>query len=342
MYVVSLCSTDLGSGPFVLKTSDCNGSTREVRVGRRLTSTSEFDFLGSCNGLLLLSCGLTGDDLFIWNPCSGKKKKISCSDRFVPARNNIGISGLAYDSSSEDYRAVFGVWSSNSGYMDIHLYAFRTNTWKAIYIKVLPFMCGCLNFADQGTNVNGVPHWLFGKKDILRRIDNRSIADFDPAEEKFRKLSLPADRKAIFDTIALGALGGCLSVTYDSLAVGGLIMSETWVMREYGIEESWMKLFCFFPETFFQYTYLRPLCFTTKGEVLMELDRKRLMVFNLRVGSVTQYVSSFVQNEYYYCSSSNLGFELATYMETSDFPTMDTKKRSISDECEVRRNRSKN
>ncbi|KAB1213709.1 hypothetical protein CJ030_MR5G004852 [Morella rubra] len=163
---VSHGANTFGSGPFILETSDYNRSIRKVRIDRGHTSTREFDFLGSCNGLLLLSRCRTPPDLFIWNPCSGKKKKVSCPDRFV--------------------------------------------------------------LEHQGANVNGVPHWLFSKKDS---IDNMSIAYFDPAEEKFRKLSLPADRKAIFDTISLGALGGCLSVTYVSLAVGGLIMSETWAMQ---------------------------------------------------------------------------------------------------------------
>ncbi|KAB1214271.1 hypothetical protein CJ030_MR5G023184 [Morella rubra] len=334
MYVVNRGST-LGSGPFVLETSECNGSTREVRVDHGPTSTREFDFLGSCNGLLLLSRGRPGDDLFIWNPCSGKKKKVSCPDCFVLGLYKISISGLAYDSSSEDYKAVFGAWSINYGYRGILLYAFRTNTWKVIYRKGLPFMCD--HSSEQGATVNGAPHWLFGRRDILKLIDDRSIAYFDPAEEKFRKLSLPADREAIFDTIALGALGGCLSVTYyDSLVVGGRNMSETWVMREYGIEESWMKLFVFFPNSIFDYLYLRPLCFTTKDEVLMELDRKRLVVYNIRDGSVTQYVSSFVQNKLIYWGASNLGFELATYLETSDFPAMGTKKRSFSGEYKVR------
>ncbi|KAB1214187.1 hypothetical protein CJ030_MR5G027198 [Morella rubra] len=167
MYLASHGITH-GSGPFVLETSDCNGSAREVRVGRHLTSTSEFNFLGSCNGLLLLSRG--GDDLFIWNPCSGMNKNVCCSDRFVLTRYNIGISGLAYDSSSEDYKAVFGVWSIDSGSMDILLYAFRTNTWKTIYRKGLPFMC-CLS-PEQGATVNGVPHWLFR---LRRMIGNRLL-----------------------------------------------------------------------------------------------------------------------------------------------------------------------
>ncbi|KAB1214184.1 F-box protein CPR30 [Morella rubra] len=309
MYVASRGSA-LGSGPFVLETSDCNGSTREVRVGR-LTSTSEFNFLGSCNGLLLLS---RGRDLFIWNPSSGKKKLVS-RPRSVQARH-IGMSGLAYDSSSEDYKAVFGVWCHLSGRINILFYSFRTNTWKSIDGKDLPFLC--YNIREQGATVNGAPHWTFFRKESTKG-SNSTIVYFDPAEEKFKELLFPVERKDVC-MFALGTLGGCLSVTYPSRA--GLI--ETWVMREYGKEESWTKLFVL--PSF--HRYLRPLCFTKKGEaVLMGVENNRLVLCNLRDRSET-HVSYVVNKNLYYRKPKNLGVELVTYVESSDFPALGSTERS--------------
>ncbi|XP_050241392.1 F-box/kelch-repeat protein At3g23880-like [Quercus robur] len=71
----------------------------------------------------------------------------------------------------------------------------------------------------------------------------------------------------------LGVLGGCLSLSYDP---NGSHL-ETWVMKKYGVEESWEKLFVI-PNV---EGHLRPLCFTNNGDVLMEVNLKKIVIYNL-------------------------------------------------------------
>ncbi|KAI8561468.1 hypothetical protein RHMOL_Rhmol04G0342100 [Rhododendron molle] len=86
--------------------------------------------------------------------------------------------------------------------------------------------------------------------------------------------------------------------------------SDVWVMKEYGVKESWTKLFVV-PnvaggEFFFHCFEL--LCFTKGGEVIMKLDSEKLVIYDpkqntyKRIGlpddskrfDVTLYVESLV------------------------------------------------
>lgn len=58
---------------------------------------------GSCNGFLLLNAD---NESFLWNPMTRCSKKVLSHERMSNFYGDDTISGLCYDSSADDYKAV--------------------------------------------------------------------------------------------------------------------------------------------------------------------------------------------------------------------------------------------
>lgn len=90
----------------------------------------EFKILGSCNGLVLMHID---DDLFLWNPLTRFFKKVLASDRVCDRWENHPVcSGLCYDSTSDEYKAVLVNSYLTPGYCDesVAVGSFRSKSWK--------------------------------------------------------------------------------------------------------------------------------------------------------------------------------------------------------------------
>ncbi|KAG5532850.1 hypothetical protein RHGRI_027214 [Rhododendron griersonianum] len=83
---------------------------------------------GSCNGLVLLN---SREDLFMWNPFIGCCKKV-LSIEFLKQYSDssiMDVSGLCYDSSTDDYKVVImGVRDGETG-MACMVGSCRTKSW---------------------------------------------------------------------------------------------------------------------------------------------------------------------------------------------------------------------
>lgn len=79
----------------------------------------------------------------------------------------------------------------------------------------------------------------------------------------------------------LGVLGGWLCVV-DHLKS----RSDIWVMKEYGVKESWTKLFVVpnVPGEFFFHSF-ELLCYTKDGELVMVLNSNLLVFYNPELNS---------------------------------------------------------
>ena len=100
------------------------------------------------------------------------------------------------------------------------------------------------------------------------------IVAFDFSEGKFRELPLPSDAADNFTTV--GVLGGCLCWLTRGTATTAMKQYDFWVMKEYGVKESWTKVVINIP-----FLCLRPLSFLKNDEALLEIDGK-LVLYNPR------------------------------------------------------------
>lgn len=108
---------------------------------------------------------------------------------------------------------------------------------------------------------------------------------FDLGVDGFRELPQP-DYGRDMSGLDIGVLGGCLCVCAHFENVG----VDVWVMKEYGVEESWNKVFSISSRVLC-YDYLRPFGYSKKGKaVLLELDMKRLVWYDTEKKRVVDFV----------------------------------------------------
>uniref|UniRef100_A0A5B7BHI8 Putative F-box protein CPR30-like n=1 Tax=Davidia involucrata TaxID=16924 RepID=A0A5B7BHI8_DAVIN len=236
----------------------------EERIFFPLKKDPKTQVLCSCNGLVLLR--LHDDKKYaLWNPSTRAYKEFLCPyDIYF-----FSLWGLCYDSSNHDYKVVL------IQFYDPRLllvYNLKSNSWK----KIREFPCSIIG-GDKygGVIMNGNLHWVVvkGSEDIK----SRAIVCFDLIEDEFKEVPQP-NFGVVKIKFHVNIMGGCLCVYRDMSLNEIEDRFEVWVMKEYGMENSWTKLFII-PRKRSLY-HLKILCFTKKGEVVMAANKERLVIYN--------------------------------------------------------------
>ncbi|KAL8040777.1 hypothetical protein ABFX02_10G121200 [Erythranthe guttata] len=208
----------------------------------------------SCNGLILLSHSDVKKIWAIWNPLTRQFYKLP---KFINTTKSCLITtGLGYDSASDDYKvmSVDELLGHRKTVYQTSVYSLKSDTWRIIKD------CKCHYYSMKpGVFLNGALHWHSW----------HIITVFVFRTETYDLMRHPyGTGPGEPSRMHLDALGGCLVVSYyytmDRL--------DVWVMKEYGVHESWVKLFLFrelgsigFMEC------LRPIAyFKTKGQFFMQ------------------------------------------------------------------------
>ncbi|XP_004305632.1 PREDICTED: F-box/kelch-repeat protein At3g06240-like [Fragaria vesca subsp. vesca] len=203
---------------------------REVRIPFEQPGIKYWSLRCSCNGLVCAVVSVSTSakyHLYIWNPSTGFLKRLPDPSFCVYSMSvSSGFFGIGYLSATDDYKII------KPGEM----LSLRANVWKKIHSPLKDLYIP----PEEGIRVNEALHWFYAR--------TPSIAAFDLATEEFRTMPLPAALKhtyyAVLDcSVRLQAsVGGCLCA-FDFVMFGGSI--DFWVMREYGVADSWAKLFKF-------------------------------------------------------------------------------------------------
>jgi F-box interacting protein len=203
--------------------------------------------------------------------------------------------GLGYDSVSDDFKVVRILWPfSNDVPCPVHVFSSKLSLWKSIG-----------NFSYDipddlpGTVLNGSPHWVVCGDIDITRYSIKLIVCFDATEEKFKEVPKP---NCVGENgwIDLAVLGGCLCVIHNCQESH----ADVWVMKEYGVKESWTKLFVVpnLPGDF-NFHYFTLLCYTKDEDVLMVLNSKKLVVYNPKLNRFTSIGISLVCDAIFYTES---------------------------------------
>ncbi|KAI5675115.1 hypothetical protein M9H77_06065 [Catharanthus roseus] len=229
--------------------------------------------VGSCNGLALVID--EEESKYLINPTTFQHLKLSNSPEALDPSISFSMHGFGYDSVNDDYKIVTLSYfdTDNEHEPDcadtfIDIYSSKMGSWKRLgpspYDHAVPYN-------DSGKFLNGSLHWLASS-----RTNGYAsvIAAFNLAHEVFDELPPPASLdkdKFVFNKLMV--LGGCLYMVDDHFHDH----VDVWVMKEYGVGESWTK----FSINGIENDDPKPLC-SFGDEKLVVLDCAKLKVKNLK------------------------------------------------------------
>ncbi|CAK8564856.1 unnamed protein product [Lathyrus sativus] len=142
--------------------------------------------------------------------------------------------GFGYDHVSRSYKVVVVYYFYNKGTSEntnkVKVHTLGTNSWKSIQM----FPSDTVFTEKSGKYLSGTINWVAFVKG--RRSDPPFIVSFDLDKESYQKVFLPDPGEIDVFNLTLCVLKDCLCILSDH---------DVWVMKEYGIKESWIKLFDF-------------------------------------------------------------------------------------------------
>ncbi|PON91382.1 F-box domain containing protein [Trema orientale] len=241
------------------------------------------DIVGHCHGLLLVTN--RDGDTAIWNPATRKHRKVPISDlKENPGKFEIGVVGFGYDPVNDDYKFLRMIHyygrDISSFHSEVKVYSLKTNTWK----RVADFPYNVMHCAN-GVLVGNSWHWMLGIQYQYSSAFEIVVA-FDLVAESYRKIPLPDKKKNKGQSYltTMRELGEWLClVTHHK--VGEMVDHvDIFVMKEYGVKESWTKLFSVAPsDVAGSFEFAMPLAYLRSvHQVLFDLSGDKLMVYDLK------------------------------------------------------------
>uniref|UniRef100_A0A5B7BZG2 F-box domain-containing protein n=1 Tax=Davidia involucrata TaxID=16924 RepID=A0A5B7BZG2_DAVIN len=235
--------------------SDCQNDYRRI--------------VGSCNGLLcieILSYQCSHPfkyALYLWNPSIRKLKTLpnSCfSYQCLDEKTSVEL-GLGFDCHTNDFKVIRILHLYEPV---VEVYTLSKNSWRKIEV-IAPWIFT----AESPVFLNECLHWrAIYPGEVWREF----ILTFNIHEEVFGELMLPdyedgdATVKVYKESLALFVWG---NLDDDE----GPDCCYIWMMREYGVAESWVKLFTIVPEGRFW-------SFGFDNEIILKTKDKNLVAYN--------------------------------------------------------------
>ncbi|KAK9284767.1 hypothetical protein L1049_023944 [Liquidambar formosana] len=220
----------------------CDDAITKVNLG----DERYVKIIGLCKSLLCLRDLRSRKSLYISNAMTGESMTLPKINNY---REHL-LSGFGFSLNTNKYKVIRMIctWhciNDPSSYRqfilpkwEAEIHTVGTETWRCIGNIQYDFPCFC-HYKLTGTFLNGALHWI-------ARVDNAStlICAFDIGNEQFQTILPPpfsfSERGHAIDWANLGVIGGCLYICacedadYHSAV-------EIWVMKDYGVKESWMK-----------------------------------------------------------------------------------------------------
>ncbi|XP_057784847.1 F-box/kelch-repeat protein At3g23880-like isoform X3 [Salvia miltiorrhiza] len=177
------------------------------------------------NGFLVIRVGF--DKLWVCNPITREVIKLDLPAD--PQQSTLEVSALGFGASE----VVCIKRRSYDDKLDCHVYTLGTGSWRRL--EGIPY-----NYHNgEGAFVNGNLHWI-------ATIGEESwISCFDVETECFSFFKAPpyhAQGLPLIRVTSISALNGCLwfcKVASEYVNYGGGCELTIWIMKEYGVDESW-------------------------------------------------------------------------------------------------------
>ncbi|XP_059650935.1 F-box/kelch-repeat protein At3g23880-like isoform X2 [Cornus florida] len=262
-----------------------------------------FRIVGSCNGLVCRYNDLPyySNDIYLWNPSIQKAMTLPrpriTSRSAVAFMQNIGF---GFDSRTDDDKVVRIVYALDRyGHQtpppEVVIFSLSTGRWRNISHLGLKHII--LWMAPQAF-LNGAAHWLANNGTEKSYV----IVSFHMGDEVFGEIKVP-------DGVdnANRLLGDRVDKYQESLSLihivdtGDKFICCIWVMKEYGMPESWTRLFNI---NLSGVLGNRVVGFTRNGEVLFGRKSGHLLAYDPEAKKVTHIhfrgsTGSWVMDSFY-------------------------------------------
>ncbi|GJX13847.1 F-box associated domain containing protein [Tanacetum coccineum] len=240
--------------------------------------------IGSCNGLLCIISVVNGSStIFFWNPSTRRVNRLPSRGEF--SNEHIGFClgngeyfnpyvgfGFGYDESNDDYKVVEIISGNPIRGVEtrVMIYSLKSGYWKRLICDLT-----CFLRQPDGMFFNGALHW----------ITVQTIVSFDLATETFGEILQPVYDKEHY-CLTLCTFGEWLSVVCSDLFREN--RSDVWVMKVYGVQDSWTKLVSIPHQTITELPLcLMTLCITQDGKILLKLKNK-LVLYDPKNSSLSE------------------------------------------------------
>ncbi|GMI70363.1 F-Box Protein92 [Hibiscus trionum] len=226
--------------------------------------------MSACNGLLCLVGPEKHDSFYVCNPILGEF--ITIPPPFKD-RSRDSFWGLGYSSVSNQYKLLQSYYPRiESAAKTAEIYTIGTGAWRSIGNAPTDLVS-----LPSNAFVNGALHW----HNISPR-GGEFINSFDFDAEQFGIVPPPdhfkESNKKYAEFTMTGVLGGCLFIINFEAST----QFDIWVMKEYGVKESWTKQFVInnlIPKGFGSDFY-QPLVVLSNGEIFMLLNHEAIVCYN--------------------------------------------------------------
>ncbi|EXB41585.1 F-box protein [Morus notabilis] len=242
------------------------------------------DVVGGCNGLLALMN--SNGDMAVWNPSTRRYISLPISDHFASFPFHVFqvlITGFGHDPITDDHKVLLMINFSgiivDSFHCEAKVYSLKAKTWK----RLDHFPNHIVYHRENGVLFANALHWLVN----LKSQPSSSIFVFDLVTEDYREVALPDYKGAKTCWVKLVNIGGsfCVAVlpNQDS-EIKNSDRVEVLVMKEYGVKESWTKLFSVVSSKVTgPFSYMIPVAYLKGGDqVLLDQDGEKLRLFDMK------------------------------------------------------------
>ena len=190
-----------------------------------------FDFVGSANGLFCLHLG---NNFHLWNPCIRK---------FITLPDPTPFSwflGFGFDSRNNDYKVVKIARNKYEVAQPVEVYSVSERSWRVASVSCRARIARS-PMHQQPASLNGALHFAVNDWGDAQSL---AVLSFNLSDEVFRVISLPNGNFGSGANIGISVFNGLLSLlSYECQHESSRQCCSVWVMKEYDVVDSWIKLF---------------------------------------------------------------------------------------------------
>ncbi|KAL5710457.1 hypothetical protein ACHQM5_021016 [Ranunculus cassubicifolius] len=256
------------------------------------TARGNYLIFGICNGLICLSkhSSMPQENfskVHIWNPVAKDHVTIPCTPIFTSDLPT--VFGFGCNQVTNEYKVIL-LYRSRKITTTVSVYTLGTKNWRTL--RWIPYYVS--RHSSCAPLINGALHWIAAETVSLT--SQEKILSFDIKDEVFREILPPEYPR----NMRVGGLGGLLSVSGD---LGDKIL-HVWVMKEYGVAESWIKQFRIQQSIVTESGIFEPLGLASNHEIILRRGFRGLFLYNSFTESITK-LKEF--NDYFYAAFTYFG-----------------------------------